>query len=95
MKTTQLDKYGPFGRYNEVVAVSNGDRDFSSGSNVGASAIIISGSAANPTQGEGSSDLARGGSMELRFLQTGVIHELGVMRVTVLDAATTVYVLKR
>jgi len=33
--------------------------------------------------------------MELRFLQTGVIHELGVMRVTVLDAATTVYVLKR
>ena len=75
MKTTQLDKYGPFGRYNEVVAVSNGDRDFSSGSNVGASAIIISGSAANPTQGEGSIDLARGGSMELRFLQTGVIHD--------------------
>lgn len=93
MKTTQLNKYGPFGKYNAVVAVSNGNRDFSSGSNVGAAGIIISASAAGAQNG--SVDLARGGNMRIEHLAAGVIHELGVMRVTADDADTTIFVLKR
>tara|TARA_B100001093_G_C26126070_1_gene717075 strand:+ start:105 stop:386 length:282 start_codon:yes stop_codon:yes gene_type:complete len=93
MKTTQLDKYGPFGKYNEVVAVSNGNRDFSSGSNVGAAAIMISASSAGAQNG--SIDLARGGSMRIEHLSAGVIHEIGVMRATADDADTTIFVLKR
>jgi|TARA_R110000796_G_scaffold234583_1_gene353417 hypothetical protein len=96
-----IDKFGPFGRYNEVVKVTNGQVHFSASAGglgsaenggLGAAAFIISGSATNL---HGSVTLAKGGVLELGGMQVGVIHEMGLFSANSTAANTTIYVLKR
>ena len=87
-----LNKFGPFGRYNEVTIVSTGTTIFT-GSQLGAAAIIVSHSSASPN---GKITLARGGhEMPLSAFNEGELYEVGAFSVTVDAADTIVYVLKR
>ena len=91
MVTAELNKFGPFGRYNGVSVVVNGFKDFSSGSSdLGASAFMISGSTI-----VGRVKLARGGTIELDDLAIGVIHEIGLAGAESDNATTFVLVLQR
>ena len=90
--SNDLNKFGPFGRYNGVESVSNEKVTFT-GSHIGAAAIIVSHSTASP---QGNIVLARGGaSIPLSAFTKNEIHEVGAFSVTSADAGTTVYVLKR
>ena len=89
--TDELNKFGPFGRYNGVQVVTNKFRDFSSGSSdLGASAFIVSGSTI-----KGRVKLARGGTIELDDLAIGVVHEIGLAGAESDNATTFVLVLQR
>ncbi len=89
--TDELNKFGPFGKYNAVTVVANdsGNNDFSSGS-LGAAAFMISGSSI-----AGRVNLARGGTMELGTLAIGVVHEIGVASAYSDNATTFILVLQR
>ena len=82
--TEQLNKFGPFGKYNGVTIVTNTSVDFSSGS-LGASAFILSGSTQN-----GYVDLARGGG----FIE-GTVYEIGIASATSVAATENILVLRR
>jgi len=93
-----IDKFGPWGKYNEVVAVTNGVVHFSASvggqgsaqnGGLGAAGFIISGST------HGSVTLAKGGVLELGGMALGVIHEIGIFSATSTATNTTIYVLKR
>jgi len=83
--SADLNKYGPFGKYNGVNIVTNRTTDFSSGS-VGASAFMVSGSTFNGHVG-----LARGGKMMTKGLTVGVIYDIGIASAT--SAANTEHIL--
>jgi len=86
--TDQLNKFGPFGKYNGVTTIlAASGHDFSSGS-LGASAFIVSGSM------NGYANLARGGTLRLEGLQEGELYEIGVASVYT-GLTTIVYVLQR
>ena len=93
MITTDLNKFGPFGRYNGLTIVTNGSLDFSSGSNVGAAGFIISGSKHGPISGR--VKLPRGGFLEITSMSMGVVHEIGPAVVTSDNATTHICVLRR
>ena len=89
--TEELNKFGPFGRYNGVQIVNNKFKDFSSGSaELGAAAFMVSGSSIS-----GRVNLARGGTIEVIGLSTGVIHEIGVASAESDNATTNILVLQR
>ena len=82
-----LDKYGPFGRYNGMEKVNNATVNFT-GSNKGAGAFIIGQSCT------GTVTMARGGdTIDLSQLTVGAVYELGISKITVNNK--DVYVLKR
>ena len=87
--TEELNKFGPFGKYNGVTIVQNTSVDFSSGS-LGASAFIISGS----TQ-LGYVDLARGGRIQNNCFTAGTLYEIGIASATSLAATENILVLRR
>jgi hypothetical protein len=88
--TDELNKFGPFGRYNGVLkTVQNGAHDFSSGS-LGAAAFMVSGSSLS-----GRVNCAGGGTIEVIGLSTGVIHEIGVASAVSDNATTNILVLRR
>ena len=71
--TEELNKFGPFGKYNGVTVIGpSSGQDFSSGS-LGASAFIVSGSSVT-----GRVNLARGGTIEVDDLVIGQLYEIGV-----------------
>ena len=88
MAAQYLDKFGPFGKYNEVVLVNNATKTFTVGTDVGAAAIIVGESSAT-----GTITLARGGAIDISHLTVGVLYEIGISSITV--NAKDVYVLKR
>ncbi|MAG25989.1 hypothetical protein CMI47_10460 [Candidatus Pacearchaeota archaeon] len=88
--TDELNKFGPFGRYNGVLkVVVNGSHDFSSGS-LGAAAFIVSGSSL-----AGRVNCAAGGAIEVGPLSTGVVYEMGVASAVSDNATTSILVLRR
>ena len=89
MASQDLDKFGPFGKYNEVVLVNNATKAFTVGSDVGAAALLL-----GETSTTGTVTLARGGSIDLSQLTVGVLYEIGISSITVSNAKD-VYVLKR
>ena len=89
--TDELNKFGPFGRYNGVNIVTNGFKDFSSGSSdLGAAAFIVSGSTI-----KGRVKLARGGTIELDDFAVGSVYEIGLAAAESDNATTFVLVLQR
>ena len=84
-----LNKFGPFGKYNGSTQVTNTVVDFT-GSNLGAAAFIPSGTMSN-----GVIYLARGGAIPMNTLTVGSLYEIGVARVSSSTAIESVYVLKR
>ena len=90
--TDKLNQFGPFGKYNGVQVVTNKFRDFSSGSNLGASAIMISGS---HEALDGTLTLARGGQLQIASMSVGVIHEIGIASCESDNASTHICVLQR
>ena len=85
-----LNKFGPFGRYNEVATVNNATVHFSSslGGGLGAAAIIV-----GEASTTGTATLARGGTINLAHLTVGRLYEVGISSITC--NAKNVYVLKR
>ena len=79
--TEELNKFGPFGKYNGCIVVSASSKDFSSGS-LGAAGFILSGSTK-----AGHVNLARGGRIENNGLTAGTVYEIGVA--SVFSAAQT------
>ena len=88
MASQDLDKFGPFGKYNEVVVVNNTTKKFTVGTDVGAAALIIEDGAT------GTATLARGGVINLAKLEHKTLHEIGISSITVSNSKD-VYVLKR
>ena len=86
--TEGLGKFGPFGKYNEVVVVNNETKTFHTGETLGAAALIVGESSAT-----GTITLARGGAIDISHLTVGVLYEIGISSITV--NAKDVYVLKR
>jgi len=86
--TDELNKFGPFGKYNAVTNLGpSTSQDFSSGS-LGAAAFIVSGSK------NGHVKLARGGTLGLNGLVEGQVYEIGIAQATV-GATTHLLVLQR
>tara|TARA_R100000734_G_C3316230_1_gene108639 strand:- start:199 stop:474 length:276 start_codon:yes stop_codon:yes gene_type:complete len=85
--TDDLGKFGPFGKYNEVVVVNNETKTFHTGATLGAAAFIISEACT------GTVTLARGGVIDLSKLTAGVLYEIGISSITVNNK--DIYVLKR
>ena len=90
LSSADLNKYGPFGRYNNLEIVTNKSVDFSSGSRLGAAAVIRSGSDAG-----GYIDLAGGGRMHLGSMTAGVLYEIGIKGATSNSADEHILVLRR
>jgi|TARA_R110001583_G_scaffold3293_15_gene21321 hypothetical protein len=104
MVTDDLNKFGPFGRYNGVTTVSSGTFDFSSGSGLGAAAFILSGSAGasgqlmdiNDPKQEGSwIELSRGGKLMITSMSVGKVYEIGISRAYSNSVKTHICVLRR
>ena len=87
--TEELNKFGPFGKYNGVTIVTNTSVDFSSGS-LGASAFMLSGSTQN-----GYVDLARGGRLNLAGFIEGTVYEIGIASATSVAVTENILVLRR
>mgnify|MGYP003631218791 FL=1 len=91
-KTEDLAKFGPFGKYNEAIIVTNETVHFT-GSNIGAAAFYHSGSTA-----AGTVELARGGTINMEQFPAGEyksILELGIYSATSAAATEHIVVLKR
>ena len=93
-KTEDLAKFGPFGKYNEAIVITNATVHFT-GSNLGAAAFYHSGSTY-----EGKVELARGGIINMNGINkadvTGQqIMECGLFSVTSAAATEHIVVLKR
>ena len=87
--TEELNKFGPFGKYNGVTIVTNTSLDFSSGS-LCASSFILSGSTQNVYV-----DLARGGRLQLTALNEGTLYEIGIASATSVAATENILVIRR
>jgi hypothetical protein len=94
--TEDLQKFGPFGKYNEAVVVTSATAHFT-GSNIGAAAFYVSGSTY-----AGSVTLARGGTLQLAGLNKldtsaggPTIVEAGLYSATSAAATEHIVVLKR
>ena len=87
-----IQKFGPFGRYNEVVEVKNGTTYFTSsaGGGLGAAAFMLSGSTS-----AGSVTLAKGGVLQMLNITKGTIYEIGISKAVSAAATEHILVLKR
>ena len=93
-RTEDLAKFGPFGKYNEAVVVTNATMHFT-GSNIGAAAFYHSGSTY-----AGEVELARGGIIHMEGINKVDAHgqqimECGLFNATSAAATEHIVVLKR
>ena len=93
-KTEDLAKFGPFGKYNEAIVVTNATVHFT-GSNLGAAAFYHSGSTYT-----GEVELSRGGIINMEGINkvdvnSGRIYEMGLFSATSAAVTEHIVVLKR